>query len=135
MDDLSREATGVPSVAEIEARADLDDHTGVVALSKARLEVFPHDMRTRRLLKQSEDVLEHMYLAKIGGPKMQLRVLMSLDQLQWLSIDHRAGYLLSRIEGPTTVSDVLEISSMSRLDTLRLLHELLQQQVIGSADP
>ena len=135
MDDPSRQATGVPSMAEIEARADLDDHTGVVALSQARLAALPDDVRTQQLLQQSEAVLEHMYLAKIGGTKTQLRVLMSPDKLQWLSIDHRAGFLLSRIDGPTSVSDVLEISSMSRLDTLRRLHELLQQKVIGSADP
>ncbi len=59
---------------------------------------------------------------------------MSPDKLQWLSIDHRAGFLLSRIVEPTTVSDVLEISSMSRLDTLRTLYDLLQQKVIASDD-
>ena len=50
--------------------------------------------------------------------------------MRWLSLDHRAGFLLSLVDGRSTVDEVLDMSGMSELEALRLLLQLLQQNVI-----
>jgi hypothetical protein len=47
------------------------------------------------------------------------------DWITMTRIDHRAGYLLSRIDGAMNVETVLDISCMSTEETLELLEELI----------
>jgi len=53
------------------------------------------------------------------------------DEVVWLNLDNRAGFLLSMIDGTVSYEDVFAVSSMSRLDTSRILAKLLQEHVIG----
>jgi hypothetical protein len=53
------------------------------------------------------------------------------DQIRWLTLDHRAGFLLSLIDGGSTVDQILDISGMTRLDALRIMYQLLDQRVIS----
>jgi hypothetical protein len=48
-----------------------------------------------------------------------------------LSLDPRAGFLLSRIDGSLSFEALFSVSGMSRLDTLRVLAQLLDQDIIA----
>ncbi len=124
----------VPSREEIEARVALDDHTGACELARARLEAYPDEVETQQTVERGEATLMQMYMARLGDCSRQVRVLMSGERLQWLSIDHRAGFMVSRIVGSTTVEELLELSPMRRLDALRILYDLVQQKVIELVD-
>jgi hypothetical protein len=124
---------GTPSLDEIEARLALDDLSGALELARVRLAVLPHERRTANTVKRCEETLTEMYSSRIGDFGQRVHVKMSGRELQWLSMDHRAGFLLSRVDGPITVEELLEVSGMSRLDALRILHDLLQQKVIRLA--
>jgi hypothetical protein len=108
----------------------LDDLTGALELGRLRLARLPGDRRTAGIVRRCEETLTEMYSSRIGDFKQQVHVKMSGRELQWLSIDHRAGFMLSRLDGPITVEELLEICGMPRLDALRMLHDLLQQKVI-----
>jgi len=45
--------------------------------------------------------------------------------------DVRAGFLLSLVDGGSTVDQILDISGMTRLDALRIMYQLLDQRVIS----
>jgi hypothetical protein len=60
-----------------------------------------------------------------------VRVAVPSDQIRWLSLDHRAGFVLSLIDGSSTVEELLDISGMNRLDALRILYTLYDQRVVA----
>jgi len=47
-----------------------------------------------------------------------------------LSLDARAGFLLSRIDGRLSCEALFTVSGMSRPDTMRVLAQLVDQDVI-----
>ena len=51
-------------------------------------------------------------------------------EIRWLSLDHRAGFLLSLVDGTSTVDEILDISGMTRLAALRIMFTLAQQNVV-----
>jgi hypothetical protein len=53
------------------------------------------------------------------------------DQLRWLSIDHRSGFVLSLVDGVSSLEMILDVSGMRELDALRILFELVQQRIIS----
>ena len=127
------EPPGTPSLEDIEGRLALDDLSGALELARARLAAVPNDRRSAGIVRRCEETLTEMYLSRIGDLKQWVHVKMSGRELRWLSIDHRAGFMLSRVDGPITVEELLEICGMPRLDALRILHDLLQQKVITLA--
>lgn len=76
-------------------------------------------------------VLEQRVLGRIGDLGRVPVVLMTDAQIRWLALDHRAGFLLSMIDGFTTLEELLDIAGMPRNDVLRTMGELLDQGVIG----
>ena len=53
------------------------------------------------------------------------------EQVRWLSLDHRAGFILSCVDGYSSIEEILDVSGMPQIDALRILHELLVQKVIS----
>jgi hypothetical protein len=72
-----------------------------------------------------------MYAAKLAPLNRSPVVVVPRSQMRWLSIDHRAGFVLSLIDGSVSVETVLDLSGMPRLDALRILHELVQQRIVA----
>ena len=48
-----------------------------------------------------------------------------------MTLDHRAGFLLSRIDGKTTIEELLDVSGMPPDEALGILRDLLQKGVIS----
>jgi hypothetical protein len=46
------------------------------------------------------------------------------------AIDHRAGFLLSRVDGKTPIEDLLDVAAMPEDETLELLRELLSKGIL-----
>jgi len=71
-----------------------------------------------------------MYTARIGPLDKVPVVMVPRAQLRWLTIDHRAGFVLSHIDGTSNLEQILDVSGMPPLDSLRILYELVQQRII-----
>jgi hypothetical protein len=72
-----------------------------------------------------------MYTARIGPLDRVPMVMVARDQMRWLSIDHRAGFVLSLVDGVSSLEMILDVSGMPELDALRILSELAQQRIIS----
>lgn len=126
-------APGEPSVQEMQERYALGDFTRALELAEAILQKHPDDTTTRRYAQNCRDVLTQMFAARIGPLDQVMSVVISPQEVQWLSLDHRAGFLLSLVDGQSTVDEILDISGMSRLDALKIIHQLVEQQVVSLA--
>jgi hypothetical protein len=120
-----------PTAQDMQARYAVGDFTGALELAEVILQKRPEDAAARRYAQNCRDVLTQMFAAKIGPLDQVMQVLISPQEVQWLSLDHRAGFLLSLVDGQSTVDEILDISGMSRLDALKIIHELVEQQIVN----
>jgi hypothetical protein len=110
----------------------LDDHTGAMDLILKAQELAPNDPEVQALRSKSEATLEAMFESKLGKLSSAPRVKLKDDEIIWLNLDHRAGFVLAQIDGQCTFEDLFSVSGMSRLDTARILAQLIEEGVITS---
>jgi hypothetical protein len=71
-----------------------------------------------------------MYESKLG-PLSGVPVLaIKPEEILWLNLDHRAGFLLAQIDGTVDFEDLFALSGLPRLDTARILATLIGDGVI-----
>ncbi len=133
--ELAREPTPPPTPRsphqELHDRYAVGDFTGALVVAESILEQDPEDLEAARYAQSCRDVLTQMYSSRVGALDAAVRIAIPPDQIRWLSLDHRAGFLLSLIDGASTVEEILDICGMPRLDALRLLYMLLEERVIA----
>ena len=108
----------------------LGDFSGSLRLAEKILELQPDHPVAQDYLARSRKTLTHFYESKLGSTQARPRVVLRPDEILWLNIDHRAGFLLSQIDGKLTVEDLYALSGMSRMETAKILAELLEAGVI-----
>lgn len=108
----------------------LDDHSGAMDLILKAQELAPDDAEVQALKERSERTLEAMFESKLGKLTGTPRVKLKDDEIIWLNLDHRAGFVLAQIDGQVTFEDLFSVSGMSRLDTARILAQLIEEGVI-----
>jgi hypothetical protein len=118
-------------IAEMRERFSLGDYTGALEIAELMLAEDPDDEAASQCAESCRGVLESMYAARLGSLDRVPSVLVQRTQLRWLSIDHRAGFVLSLIDGSSTLEMILDVCGMPRLDAIRILHELVQQKIVA----
>jgi hypothetical protein len=117
--------------AEMRERFSLGDYTGALEMAELILAEEPGNLEAAECGENCRSVLENMYAARLGPLDRVPMVVVPRTQMRWLSIDHRAGFILSLIDGSSTVDMILDVCGMPRLDALRILHELVQQKIVA----
>jgi hypothetical protein len=118
-------------VAEMRERFSLGDYTGALEMSELILAEEPGDLEAAECGENCRSVLENMFAAKIGPLDRVPTVVVPRTQMRWLTMDHRAGFILSLIDGSSSVEMILDVSGMPKLDALRILHELVMQRIVA----
>lgn len=115
---------------KLRLRFEVGDYSGALVLAEALLDEDADDEIARRYADSCNETLRQMYKARIGAGSQVLRVMISREELRSLNLDHRAGFLLSCIDGYSSIDEILDVSGMQELEALRLLFELVQADVI-----
>jgi tetratricopeptide (TPR) repeat protein len=142
---LVPEAIGPPPVSqaprsEVEVWLDgarelfaLGDFSGSLEMIEKILKIDPSHAEAREYLKQNEATLIAMYESKLGPADAIPRLAIQPEEVMWLNLDHRAGFLLAQIDGTVSYEDLFALSGLPRLDTARIIAALLQEGVIRSS--
>ena len=109
---------------------ELADFTGSLELVEKALDLDPENAEAQDYLSRNEGTLIQMYESKIGPLEAQPQIAINPDEVVWLNLDHRAGFVLAQIDGAVSYEDVFALSGMSRLDTCRILVQLIDEKVI-----
>jgi len=117
--------------SEMRERFSLGDYSGALEMAELILAGDPSNLEAAECGENCRSTLLQMYAAKIGSLDRIPTVLVPRTQMRWLSIDHRAGFILSLIDGTSTIEMVLDVAGMPRLDSLRILHELAQRRIVA----
>jgi len=118
-------------MAEMRERFSLGDYSGALEVAELLLAEDPADAEVIDCADQCRTVLEGMYAARLGSLEQVPAVIVQRTQLRWLSIDHRAGFVLSLIDGTSSLEMVLDVSGMPRIDAMRILVELIAQRIVA----
>ena len=118
---------------DMQDRYAVGDFTGALVVAESLLDADPENEDAKRYAQSCREVLTQMYAARIGPMDQIATVAVPPDQITWLSLDHRAGFLLSLVDGVSSIEEILDISGMTRLDALRIMYTLVQQNVITLA--
>jgi hypothetical protein len=106
-----------------------DTSSAMELLGKAEAQA-PGEPRVVAARERSQHAQQAALEAKLGDLKRVPTVRLSPKELMQLKLDARAGFVLSRLDGRMSCEAVFSVSGMSRLDTMRVLAQLLDQDVI-----
>lgn len=116
-------------------RFSAGDFGGALMIAEDILGNEPNHADARRIAEVCRARQVERYLERLGSRAHIPRVVVAPDELKWLALDHRAGFLLSHVDGMSSIEEVLDVSSMQELDALRILFELREQGVIDVRAP
>jgi tetratricopeptide (TPR) repeat protein len=109
----------------------LNDFSGAMELLAKILARSPNDAEAQKLHATCEENLIHMYESKLGAMHRVPRVVLPPDEIIWLNLDPRAGFVLAQIDGTVSFEDLYAICGLQRLDTARILSQLLEEGVVS----
>jgi hypothetical protein len=101
----------------------------VVAIDLA-LEQHPDSAVAQKLIHSNRDVLYDVYRSFLGNMHAIPSLAMAMDKIPLHELDHRAAFLLSRVDGVLTLEDVLDVSGMARLEAFRHLTRLILRGIL-----
>jgi hypothetical protein len=108
----------------------LNDFSGALELLGKILSRKPNDRDATQMHDLCEHNLTLMYESKIGAMVSKPRVAIPPDEVIWLNLDPRAGFVLAQIDGEVSFEDLYAICGLKRLDTARILCQLLEEGVV-----
>ena len=110
----------------------LNDFSGALELTNKILAKRPADRDALAMHKTCEENLTQMYESRMGTMDRRPRVVLKPDEVIWLNLDPRAGFVLAQIDGEVSFEDLYAICGLSRLDTAHILSQLLEEGVIAA---
>jgi hypothetical protein len=109
----------------------LNDFEGALQLILKAEAQGQDDSRLKQLREQCEAQLLKLYEARLGDLQQTPRTKVQSSELVWLNLDHRAGFVLSLVDGTVSYDELFALSGMPKLETARLVAQLVRDGVIG----
>ncbi|PIE18928.1 MAG: hypothetical protein CSA65_03745 [Proteobacteria bacterium] len=104
---------------------------GSLWLCQKILSIEPSEATAQEFLRLNEEVLLRQYERQLVDLSTVPVIQIPQQEIVWHKLDHRAGFLLSRVDGMLSYDDILDISGMERFEACRILAQLVEQGVIG----
>ena len=120
-----------PSAVEMEDLFSIGDFVGAMDIAEELLTRDPQNADATECYDRCRAALRTIYTEKLGPLDRVPLVAIPREQLRWLTIDHRAGFILSHVDGISNLEEIVDISGMPELEALRILAELAQQRIIA----
>ena len=109
----------------------LGDYARSLSAAELQLGLDPDDESAKQYAENSRVRLETKYITRIGSLDYVFNLSVPTAKVKWLGLDPQAAFLLSLVDGQTTVAEVLDICQMGRLEALRVFTELLDANAIA----
>lgn len=120
---------------EMADRFALGDFSGSLSIAELILGTRFDDPAASKYAAACREKLEQLYVSRLGSFGARPSIAVADANVRWLGLDHRAGFLLSRIDGSATVEEIIDTSGMPRLEALRTLCDLLDLRAIVLVAP
>jgi hypothetical protein len=102
------------------------DDVGQLSAFRASFPTMPAEVGA--LVNEPE---EDTLLRLLGGGDRELRVCVAMSVVTAHNLDPAQGYILGLLDGGTSITDVVDISALPRLQTLRTIESLAQLGIVS----
>ncbi len=109
------------------------DLAGALDLADVILSENPSNLLVRECRNKARDALAKIYADKLRPLDRAPIVIAAHAEAACHSIDHRAQFLLSHVDGSSSLEAIVDACGMPRFDALKILQKLLDQRIIGFA--
>ncbi len=117
-------------VSEMAERFALGDFSGCLRVAELLLGQDESHSLATHYARESRQKLEGLYVARITALGRIPQLAVPDSEVQWLGLDSRLGFLLSRIDGESDYETLLDLSGMPRMEALRCLVELVETRIV-----
>ena len=90
----------------------------------------PRRMEVQGYLELVRSHLYEWYRGRVAGASSVLRVKITPKEIMKYNLPTDAGFLLSMIDGSTSVNEILALSGMDPFDGVRVVHRLLEAGIV-----
>jgi hypothetical protein len=111
----------------------LGDFSGSLEMLEKILIAAPTHAEARAYLEENESTLIQMYESKLSPLTGKPLLAIKPEEVMWLNLDHRAGFVLAQIDGNVSFEDLYAVSGLPRLETAKILAHLVLEGVIRAA--
>jgi hypothetical protein len=125
-EDLVADAGADEAMAELRDRFAANDYLGALHLAETLTNDPLHAQEAEQIAEECRVTLQARYVESIGSLARVPVIAVPLSVIRELPIDNRAGFVLSRIDGISSLEMILDMCGMSQLDALRIVYELVQ---------
>ncbi|HUS64526.1 MAG TPA: hypothetical protein VMZ28_08285 [Kofleriaceae bacterium] len=91
------------------------------------LSEHPDSAVAQKAVQSSRDLVYEVYRNYLGDLGLVPALAQPIDTIPVSELDHRAAFLLTRVDGVLTLEDILDVSGMARLEAYRHLCRLLMR--------
>ncbi|HZU81558.1 MAG TPA: hypothetical protein VE987_01520 [Polyangiaceae bacterium] len=112
-------------------RLAASDYAAALMAAEALLVHQPMHADALDCAQMARSELRKLYVARLGSLDRVAHLKVGPQGLLALPLDFGAGFLLSRVDGRSTLGEIVEHSGLPPLETLRILSELYLQRVIS----
>ena len=106
------------------------EYERALSLLTLLLESAPQDPEATKLSRECHAALERECLSAIGSESAVLVPSVGFDELKRFGLDNVSGYLVSLMDGKTSVGTILDITSLPRSVAFRHLRDLLTRGLV-----
>lgn len=110
--------------SEMQERFALDDFTAALSIAELLLGQDAHDEDALGIASECRRRLVQLYTSRLGSMTTVPVLAVPPGEIRWLGLDHRGGFLLSRINGVHTIEELCDVAGMEKLEVLKTLAEL-----------
>ncbi len=127
------EASSLASLlSRMQDAAELDDFSSTLKLADEILAIDPGNAEARKSRDRSRAVLTQMHISELGTLDAIPVVAVAADQVIWLDLDQRSGFVLAQIDGRSSYNDIVSVTGMDELETLGILSKLAKDKIIAA---
>jgi hypothetical protein len=126
----AEEEEEIDPLDEAQLLLDGGDEEGALAIVDVILRRTPSNAPARRIAEECERALAMKYAGQLGSLARIPKLAVSVDKLVSLSLDHRAGFLISFVDGVSALATIMDMSGMSPSEVLRTFVDLKSRGII-----
>ena len=109
---------------EMRERFALDDFTAALSIAELLVGQDARDEDALGVASECRRRLVQLYTSRLGSLTTVPVLAVPPGEIRWLGLDHRSGFLLSRIDGVHSIEELCDVAGMERLEVLKTLAEL-----------
>lgn len=119
-----------PLVSELRAKFKARDYDGALRLAHDILRNRPDDLEVSLCAEECRTALETLKIFGVASLKRVPAVDVLPGTLLGCGLNHKAGFLLSLIDGSSSVEVILDLCAMPRAEALKVLYDLVQDGIV-----